>query len=88
MTTVLIMAMDGATTIVTIGDGIQAGTIGVIAFGSRTITIHGTIHIVTTDVIIMATTITATLIMDTIITDHVTIHTLTDREGHGLETQA
>ena len=86
------MAMDGATIIVTTGDGISVGTIGATAFGNQTITIHGTTLIVTTDVTttdttIMVITTTDTIITVTIIIEDVLIHTLTDKEGVDLETQ-
>ena len=81
-TTDQITAVDGATIIATTGDGIWVGTIGGIAFGSQTITIHGTTLIVTTDV-----TTTDTIITVTIIIEDVLIHTLTDKEGVDLETQ-
>jgi len=91
-TTDQITAVDGATIIATTGDGIWVGTIGGIAFGSQTITIHGTTLIVTTDVTttdttIMVITTTDTIITVTIIIEDVLIHTLTDKEGVDLETQ-
>ena len=91
MTTALIIAMDGASTIITTGDGISAGTIGDgisvgiigdMAFGSPTITIHGT------TLFAMAIIIMVTTTMDTIIIEDVPIHTLTEEEGQDIETQA
>ena len=78
------MEMDGATIIATIGDGISAGTIGATAFGSLTITIHGTILMVTTDITIMVITTMATTI--SVIIEDVLIHILTDKEGGDIET--
>ena len=66
------MAMGGALIIGTIGAGILVGTIGGLASGSLTITIHGTDHGTThgtTRIVSMAVIpIMATLIMDTIVT--------------------
>jgi len=84
------MATDGAIIIVTIGDGILAGTIGALAFGSLPIIIHGTAHGTTHGTILtvttVATTILATLIMGTIDTEDVPILTLTE-EDQGIEIQ-
>jgi hypothetical protein len=85
-TTDQITAVDGATIIATTGDGIWVGTIGGIAFGSLTITIHGTTLIVTTDVTTMVIIIMDTIISDTIIIEDVLIHTLTDVETQDIET--
>jgi hypothetical protein len=83
-------ATDGAIIIVTIGDGILGGTIGALAFGSLTITIHGTAHGTTHGTILIvstvATTILATLIMGTIGTEDVPILILMEKD-QGIEIQ-
>jgi len=70
------------------GGGILGGTIGA-SCGNPTISIRGTIHIVT----MVVTVITDTIIIDTttmatIATEAVHIHISMDKEGQDIETQA